>query len=647
MSSRSIPAVSVGGRWMGSGLRCTALGLSAALALTACNKAPDSAAVAPAAAQAQSAVQQPVAYQPPPAEVLYRMVAPIALYPDKLVAQVLAASTYPDQVSAAETWLAQNPGLKAAEQASAVNDQPWDPAVKSLTQFPNVLEQLAANLPWTTALGQAYYHDPGDVMNAIQVMRGRAYSAGTLKSSDRQQVRVAAQPPVQQDYVPAPDAPALPMPAPVIQAPPQYIEIAPSTVGSVYVPQYNPAVVYGAPLPVYAGYSYVVPPPMAVGLIGFGAAVVLVQPAWYRPWGWHAWGMHWGEPGRRWYAGAPPLPPAARPAVIYNNTTYVSRSTTVVNNQVNINQARLQPLAGAQPMPAGPQHGALGAAAVAGAAAAGAHAFAMRPQWREPAAMQGGLGLKPQQLPSGLPPRAGSLPQAGQGRPAGQAPAQGAAFAQRPMAVPTQRREAGAPVFAAQPMAGNAVPAPHAGPGLAPHPAMPAPPPRMLQQEQARMRMQGPQQVQQQAPPHAQYQAQQAQAQQRAREQAQLQQQQQAQLAAQQRAREQAQQQAQWAAGQRAREQAQLQAQQQAQFAAQQRVREQQQMAAVQQARAQQEFQQRQQMQQRQEMQQRQVMQQQAQQYERQQRMAAAPMRARESYAPGQGGQAHHPGHWR
>ncbi len=284
MSSRSLSAISVGGCWIGSGLRCTALGLSAALALTACNKAPDGAALAPAAAPA---TPQPVAYQPPAADVLYRMVAPIALYPDKLVAQVLAASTYPDQVSAAATWLAQNPGLDAAEQARAVNDQPWDPAVKSLTQFPNVLGQMAANLPWTTALGQAYYHDPADVMNAVQVMRGRAYSAGTLKSSDRQQVRVAAQPTVQPDYVPAPGIAALPMPAPVIQAPPQYIEIAPSTVGSVYVPQYDPALVYGAPLPVYAGYSYVVPPPV-LGLVGFGAAVALIEPAWHRPWGWHA-----------------------------------------------------------------------------------------------------------------------------------------------------------------------------------------------------------------------------------------------------------------------------------------------------------------------------------------------------------------------
>ena len=88
-----------------------------------------------------------MAYVPPSAETLYQMVAPIALYPDKLVAQVLAASTYPDQVGAAEVWLGQNPGLKPQELQDAVNGQDWDPSVKSLAQFPNVLAQLSSNIP--------------------------------------------------------------------------------------------------------------------------------------------------------------------------------------------------------------------------------------------------------------------------------------------------------------------------------------------------------------------------------------------------------------------------------------------------------------------------------------------------------------------
>lgn len=190
----ALPEVAVSARphravW-GTAVTC----IAAACALAGCERvttpapqtaasvpAPEPTASAPAAAAAPAAV--PVAYTPPSADVLYQMVAPIALYPDKLVAQVLAGATYPDQVSAAETWLAQNPGLKGSALVNAVDPQPWDPSVKSLTAFPNVLEQMASNLPWTTALGKAYYHDPADVMNAIQAMRARAAHAGTLKSS--------------------------------------------------------------------------------------------------------------------------------------------------------------------------------------------------------------------------------------------------------------------------------------------------------------------------------------------------------------------------------------------------------------------------------------------------------------------------------
>jgi hypothetical protein len=83
-----------------------------------------------------------------------------------------------------------NPGLQRTALSNAVNAQNWDPSVKSLTQFPNVLEQMASNLPWTTALGKAYYNDPSDVMNAIQVMRNRAYKAGTLKTSSQLKVNL-------------------------------------------------------------------------------------------------------------------------------------------------------------------------------------------------------------------------------------------------------------------------------------------------------------------------------------------------------------------------------------------------------------------------------------------------------------------------
>src|SRR5256885_1134926 len=330
-------------------LRLSVLGLASALALSACNESqdkPPQAASAPLPTESAQPVATPVAYVPPSAETLYQMVAPIALYPDKLVAQVLAASTYPDQVGAAEVWMGQNPGLKPEELQNAVNSQDWDPSVKSLTQFPNVLAQLSSNVPWTTALGKAYYNDPADVMNAIQVMRQRAYKAGTLKDSSRLKVAVAtadAPPPVPQ---PAPQAVGEPLssmlPVPVIDTPPQFIEIAPAQPDTVYVPQYDPGVVYGEPVPMYGGYRPIVAPqpvyvgssaaPVVAGLIGFGAGVILAESVDRRPWGWDSWGMRWGEPGYRWHRNEPPPPPSRRPAVIYNNNTYVSRSTTVVQN---------------------------------------------------------------------------------------------------------------------------------------------------------------------------------------------------------------------------------------------------------------------------------------------------------------------------
>ncbi|MBS0391761.1 MAG: DUF3300 domain-containing protein [Proteobacteria bacterium] len=627
MSSHTLPAAGAAGRRWLSGLQYTALGLAVALSLAACNKDGDNGAVAQLGAPASPAPEpQPVAYQPPAPEVLYRMVAPIALYPDKLVAQILAASTYPDQVSAAESWLGQNPGLKPAELALAANDQPWDPAVKSLTQFPNVLEQMASNLPWTTALGKAYYNDPADVMNAIQVMRGRAYEAGALKSSKRMQVRVAA-PPANPDYVPAPGV-AAPVVAPVIQAPPQFIEIAPSAVDTVYVPQYDPAVVYGAPLPLYTGYSYAVAPPLAVGLLGFGTAIVVAEPVWnrpwHRPWGWNSWGMHWGEPGRRWHAGEPPPPPMARPAVVYNNTTYVSRSTTVVNHTIHVGQPRPMPAVNAQPQPFGPHPGALGAAAVGGAALA-AGALAQRPQ---PPVPHGGPGPWQQQPPAGQPPHLAGLVPPGQFRQPWQGGLQpGAGFAQRPSAPPGQGHAPAAESWSARQAGRNGVPQPQAQTAPVPPPqgaaAAHAPRPWMAQREQERMRVQ--------AQPQALLPAQQ-----RAQEQAHPQQA----VMAQQRAQDQARQQQAVMAQQRMQEQARQQQMAMAQQRSQEQARQQQ--AAMAQQRAQQQMQ----MQQRQEMAQRQEMQRAQQFQQQQQQMAAA--RAREARPPERGGvPGQHEGRWR
>src|SRR5580700_11148977 len=116
--------------------------------------------------------QQP--YTAQTAQQLDQLVAPIALYPDSLVAQVLAASTFPDQIVEADRWVQANPGLKDQALADAVNNQPWDPSVKALCAFPSVLGNMDKNLSWTSSLGDAYYNQQQDVMNAIQVMRQKA-----------------------------------------------------------------------------------------------------------------------------------------------------------------------------------------------------------------------------------------------------------------------------------------------------------------------------------------------------------------------------------------------------------------------------------------------------------------------------------------
>ena len=373
--------------WPIAAIACAAL-----LSLSACNDKDSPKASDAAADTLPAPVAQPVAYSPPAADVLYQMVAPIALYPDKLIAQILAGATYPDQVTAAETWLGQNPALPKTAMVNAVNAQSWDPSIKSLTQFPNVLEQMASNLPWTKALGKAYYNDPADVLNAIQVMRNRAYKAGSLKSSKQLNVK-ASSTPSQVSYAPA-DAMVTPIPQTVIAQPTQYIEIAPTDMNAVYVPQYNPAVVYGQPLPVYHGYSYVSAPPIvgvgvpiAEGVLGFGAGILLAQATERHPsWGWHSWDMHWGDGERReWRPGTPPPPPMARPAVVYNQQTYISQSRTVVQNIQRTDNVRVTNVYNNGPRDAGaptggmpaqimgtePHHGLPPAAVAAGIAGAG------------------------------------------------------------------------------------------------------------------------------------------------------------------------------------------------------------------------------------------------------------------------------------
>src|SRR6202162_2611555 len=141
---------------------------------------PQDQAPPPSPERAQSAHLSP--------DQLQQLVAPIALYPDALVAQVLAASAYPTQIVEAQRFVQQNPNLKGKELGDAVNQQDWDPSVKALVQFPSVLANMDKDLSWTSELGDANYNQQADVMDAIQYMRHKAEEAGHLQSTPQQTV---------------------------------------------------------------------------------------------------------------------------------------------------------------------------------------------------------------------------------------------------------------------------------------------------------------------------------------------------------------------------------------------------------------------------------------------------------------------------
>ena len=141
--------------------------------------------------QPAPATRGPPAVAPLTSSQLDALVAPIALYPDALVAQVLAAASYADEVAFADLWLGQNQNLQGTALTQAVDQQSWDPSVKALTQFPSVLHNLAKNLSWTSNLGQAFENQQSDVMAAVQYMRAQAQAAGTLQSSA--QIKVVQQ----------------------------------------------------------------------------------------------------------------------------------------------------------------------------------------------------------------------------------------------------------------------------------------------------------------------------------------------------------------------------------------------------------------------------------------------------------------------
>jgi Protein of unknown function (DUF3300) len=235
--------------------------------------------------QAESRGQQPTPVAPPSTQDLRQLVAPIALYPDALVAQVLAAATYPTEIVEADRWMQSHSGLTGEALAQEVDKQPWDPSVKALTQFPSVLENMDKNLAWTSSLGDAYANQQQDVMDAVQTMRKQARQTGNLKSNEQENVNTQG----------------------------KTISIEPVNPDVVYVPAYDPWLVYGDPIAAYPfwfsepgiffdGPGIFFGSGFGIGFFGgFG-------------WGWNYWGCDWHHH-----------------RLLYNHNAYVSRSRTIVN----------------------------------------------------------------------------------------------------------------------------------------------------------------------------------------------------------------------------------------------------------------------------------------------------------------------------
>jgi len=201
-------------------------------------------------------------------EQLQQLVAPVALYPDSLVAQILSAATFPEQVVEADRWLQTHPNLKGDALAKAVDQQRWDPSVKALTAFPSVLAKMDKDLSWTSTLGDTYYNQPEDVMAAVQVMRKKAQQAGNLKTTQQQVVTTEG----------------------------STIIIEPASTEVVYVPEYDATVVY------YEESDVAFVAGVAVGFL------VAYE------WGWGYWGCDW----HHYYSE-------------YHHDRYYSRSTTYYN----------------------------------------------------------------------------------------------------------------------------------------------------------------------------------------------------------------------------------------------------------------------------------------------------------------------------
>jgi hypothetical protein len=224
-------------------------------------------------------------------EELDQILAPIALYPDSLISQVLMASTYPLEVVQADRWVQDNKSLKGDALATELEKQPWDASVKSLVNFPQTLDMMNAKLDWLVKLGDAFIGQQKQVMDTIQSLRAKAQAQGNLKSNDQQKVTVEA----------------------ASATTPQVIVVEPTNPQVIYVPTYNPTVVYGTwAYPAYPP-AYYYPPGYVAGAaaisFGVGLAVGL------------AWGYAWG--GCNWHGG--------------NVNINVNRNININNTHINYN----------------------------------------------------------------------------------------------------------------------------------------------------------------------------------------------------------------------------------------------------------------------------------------------------------------------
>jgi hypothetical protein len=193
---------------------------------------------------------------------LEQLVAPIALYPDALLMQILMAATYPLEIVQADRFVKQNPDLTGDALDQALLDEDWDPSVKSLVKLPSVLKQMSENLDWTQDLGDAFLGQQNETLDTVQRLRGKAYEAGNLQSTEQQVVTQEAD---------------------------QIIVIQSAAPEVIYVPTYSPTVVYG---PGWGYPSYYYPPmypyyPPGYGLVSFGVGVAVGAAIWGgASWGW-------------------------------------------------------------------------------------------------------------------------------------------------------------------------------------------------------------------------------------------------------------------------------------------------------------------------------------------------------------------------